>query len=394
MAIRSRRFIPIAAVAACPVIAMLIDQMARTISASWNFYKNNHFTVPAMPPRVELFLTLAGAVVVLSLGTWWGLKFKYVYLDPWPNDPKFSSIFMRMTASYAKPFYACKFIKDNKLSGKMFNYWTEGGFIAWGQQPDPNTGKTPLQLFMDGRAQAAYQIESFDLWTWIMSGGEPYRNARIRGAALDYKKIGQWISKELRSQNVWVALMPINDSTETFIKSLESNPDWPVVFLNNKERLYVDIKSPEGQGLFKGIPEEKTLYPDDFSRNLIIAHTLLSSYKGEAAMKQGLDYAIKAFELEPSPIPMQEIIYAARFSELRAGVYDFCKSYVGEFTENKKLYARKDGYRNRLMAALYACSYLYDVANDQKNADIAKFYAAKAGKCSEEQRQLTEGKRW
>jgi hypothetical protein len=34
MAIRSRRFIPIAAIAACPVMAMFIDQMTRTISAA------------------------------------------------------------------------------------------------------------------------------------------------------------------------------------------------------------------------------------------------------------------------------------------------------------------------------------------------------------------------
>ena len=78
---------------------------------------------------------------------------------------------MRMTASDAKPFAACEFIRRNKLSGKMFNYWTEGGFIAWGQDPDPETGRIPLQLFMDGRAQAAYDVNAFDLWTDIMSGG-------------------------------------------------------------------------------------------------------------------------------------------------------------------------------------------------------------------------------
>ena len=69
---------------------------------------------------------------------------------------------MRMTASYAKPFEACEFMRLNKLSGIMFNYWTEGGFIAWGQEPDPETGRTPLQLFMDGRAQAAYDVKVFD----------------------------------------------------------------------------------------------------------------------------------------------------------------------------------------------------------------------------------------
>ena len=81
------------------------------------------------------------------------MRFNTVYLDYWPADAKFTSVFMRMTASDAKPFAACEFIRKNKLSGKMFNYWTEGGFIAWGQDPDPKTGRIPLQLFMDGRAR-------------------------------------------------------------------------------------------------------------------------------------------------------------------------------------------------------------------------------------------------
>ncbi len=83
-----------------------------------------------------------------------------------------------MTASYAKPFEACEFMRLNKLSGIMFNYWTEGGFIAWGQEPDPETGRIPLQLFMDGRAQAAYDVSVFDLWSDIFSGGPlPYAAA-------------------------------------------------------------------------------------------------------------------------------------------------------------------------------------------------------------------------
>jgi len=226
MAVRSRRFIPIAGIAACPVVAMFIDQIIRGVSASRNFYANNRLKVSRMPRSLQLSFTVAGALAVLFFGTWWGLRFKLVYLDPWPSDPKLSSVFMRMTASDAKPFYALKFIKDNKLEGKMFNYWTEGGFIAWGQEPDPNTGKTPLQLFMDGRAQAAYNRDTFDIWTYIMSGGLPgsdgyeimqaaQMRARVSGKKMgqnltrdDYAKIGQSFSDELEKRNVWVVLMP------------------------------------------------------------------------------------------------------------------------------------------------------------------------------------------
>jgi len=61
----------------------------------------------------------------------------------------------------------------------MFNYWTEGGFIAW-DRTRPNTGKTPLQLFMDGRAQAAY--DPTISYSGKYNGGGPYfASARARG---------------------------------------------------------------------------------------------------------------------------------------------------------------------------------------------------------------------
>ncbi|MHC4755712.1 MAG: hypothetical protein ACYTBP_11275, partial [Planctomycetota bacterium] len=210
MAIRSRRFIPIAAIAACPVIAMFIDQIIRMICATRNLRRHNRFLVSPISARQKLCITYAGAAAVLFFGTWWGVKFKHVYLDPWPTNPKLNSVFMRMTASDVKPFYACQFIKDNKLSGKMFNYWTEGGFLAWGQQPDPNTGKTPLQLFMDGRAQAAYEPEFYRLWIHIISGGPTVRNATLRKQKLtssDYKKVGKWIDEQLKKYDVWLVLM-------------------------------------------------------------------------------------------------------------------------------------------------------------------------------------------
>jgi hypothetical protein len=294
MAIRSRRFIPIAAIVACPIIAMFIDQIIRAISATRNFRKHNRLTVSPMSVNVQLIFILAGAAAVLFFGTWWGAKFKRVYLDPWPADPKLNSVFMRMTASDAKPFYTLKFIKDNKLKGKMFNYWTEGGFIAFGQEPDPNTGRTPLQLFMDGRAQAAYDRRAFDLWSYIMAGGPPgstgqqiIQAATMRARAArknikeiltgdDYRNIGQSIGQALKERDVWVVLMPFGQFDSIFVKALQRNGDWFVVFLNNKQKLFVDITTPQGKAIFENM-DDKTVYPDDFSKSLALAHKKLLS---------------------------------------------------------------------------------------------------------------------
>jgi hypothetical protein len=393
MAYRSRRFIPIAAIAACPIIAMFIDQMTRTISAARNFYKYRSLSVSPVPYNLQLFFIFAAAVAVMAFGISWGLKFKRVYLDPWPTDPKLSSVFIRMTASHVKPFDACKFIRDNKLKGKMFNYWTEGGFIAWGQEPDPNTGRTPLQLFMDGRAQAAYEPKVYQIWSTIMSGGPIVQSAMIRKTTPDYAKVGQWIDEQLKKYDVWVVLIPLSDAevyNGPFVKSLERNPNWSLVFFNNTEKLFIDVTTPQGKELFEGIFNGKTLYPDEFSKDLIIAYNIV----GGTAKKQGLDFAIKAFNLYPSQAPIQIILPLAQYAELQPFVSDFCKNYFDEFAKDKSLYAKQDSYLHRIWAALVAGRYLRESAAKQGNTELVQFYDAKMKEYQSEQEPLQKKARW
>jgi hypothetical protein len=420
MAVRSRRFIPIAGIAACPVVAMLIDQIVRGVSASRNFYARNRLTVSPMPRSLQLSFTVAGALAVLFFGTWWGLKFKLVYLDPWPSDPKLSSVFMRMTASDAKPFYALKFIKDNKLEGNMFNYWTEGGFIAWGQDPDPKTGRTPLQLFMDGRAQAAYNRNIFDIWTYIMSGGLPgstgyeiMQAAQMRAGMSrknmgqfltpdDYVKIGQSMSDELEKRNVWVVLMPsavYNDPDQTSsyhtIKGFEQNLNWPIVFFNNRQKLYVDIRTPRGKELFEGIFNGTTIYPDDYHKNLIRAHSWFYYRPGIEEKKKALDFAITAFNLNPMPTTILEILLmATNFSELNSRVNQFCSDYFNEFTEKNNVWSKQDGYRHKVEAVRLACYHLKKLAQSQRNTELVNFYAGKEIEYLDELTRIHQSKRW
>jgi len=420
MAIRSRRFIPIAGIAACPVIAMFIDQIVRAVSASRNFHANKRLVVSPMPRKLQLIFIGVGALAVLFFGTWWGHKFKVVYLDPWPSDPKLSSVFMRMTASDAKPFYAMKFIRDNKLKGKMFNYWTEGGFIAWGQKPDPETGKTPLQLFMDGRAQAAYNRKAFDVWTNIMSGGLPgsrgyeimqaaQMRAQTTGMGLDeilspddYVTLGQSFSNELEKRNVWVVLMPsavYNDPDKPasyyVIKGLELNPDWPIVFLNNRQKLYVDIRTPQGKELFEGIFTGKTIYPDDYHLNLIRAHCWIRYRPGMEEKRKALDFGIKAFNLNPMPTTIFEILtMAANYSELSPTVDKFCSDYFDEFTEKENVWSRQDGYRHKVEAVQMACYHLKRLARARKDTKLMQFYADKEREYLLELASIHQSKRW
>jgi hypothetical protein len=442
MAIRSRRFIPIAAFTACPILALLTDRLARTVSAvgMWRslyvalVYVDALFIYLAVWLRAEglfpasrfwhkvdiglsvlgILLAVAlsillierlvrtarvvmdpqtpegfrlrpvpdwlrwgtlggGALIVLVLGLGWGLKFKRVYLDYWPADAKLKSVFMRMTASDAKPFLACQFLRDNKLSGNMFNYWTEGGFIAWGEEPDPQTGRIPLRLFMDGRAQAAYDVPTFDLWTGIMSGGPTVRKAfatNVRLTAADYAEIGDWVSEELRKHNVWVVLMPNGQFDKPFTAGLDSSRDWRLVFLSDKEKLFVDVQSPQGAELYQAMLTGKAVYPDEYHANLALGHNLLM-FTDPARKKAGLELIIKAFNSDPTPAPIIEMWVAAQFPELRPRIDEVCEQYVQTFDENKKTYVGTDGYNLRIEAARLALARLEQAAKVNGNAQAA-----------------------
>ncbi len=406
MAIRSRRFIPIAGVAACPILAMFIDQIIRAISAAGSFHRSKRLVVSPMPQSLRLPLGITGVVLVLFFGIWWGLRFKRVYLDPWPNDPDLDSVFMRMTASDAKPFYAGRFIRDNKLKGKMFNYWTEGGFLAFAQEPDPNTGRTPLQLFMDGRAQAAYNVETFDVWLAIMSGGPTVQAARERARATgqrvervmtsaDYRKTGDWISGHLRERDAWVVVMPALQFDQPIVRGLEHSPQWRLVFFNNKQKILVDGTTPQGRELFTKVLAGQAVYSDEFSGNLIAAHNAFLFGRGRSEHKHGFQLLKQALQMKPSPTPMLElIIIAARLPEVKADVEKLCKDFVDDYAKNRAKYSRQCGYRLRTEAVQLAYAHLQKAAQTQGDTDLTRFYGEERKKCLRERNRLSEQKRW
>ncbi|MBN1795929.1 MAG: hypothetical protein JW804_04590 [Sedimentisphaerales bacterium] len=404
MAVKSRRFIPIAAIAACPLAAMFIQNISGAISSALNFYRKGSISIPEVPRSLRKIFITVGMVLTLLFGVWWGLKFKRIYLDPWPQDDRLTSTFMRMTASYVKPFWACQFIRENNISGNMFNYWTEGGFIAYGQVPDPRTGKTPLQLFMDGRAQAAYDTSTFKQWSNIMAGtakgAKIAEGARVRGREpneKEYLEIGEELTKEFRrpGNNVWVVLMPFNDKTSIITNSLEIHPDWALVFYNNEQKLFVDVTVPQGKKLFMGLKDGSTKFPDEFSGHLTLAHNLLSSPGDINGAKEGLDHAIRALEQQPNQAAVLEISLATRYSGLVAPAASVLQSYVEDFAKKKdEIYSRRANYMNRLMTCGRAAVILANLAHRNNDMTLADRYGKMTEDYQEELQELNKNVSW
>lgn len=482
MAIRSRRFIPIAGYVACPVLALLIQEIAGRLLVVTGLRRQDKvdpaqlapaiaettilgvtaalliggvsyllvqqwlfFPIPGYPgfmqPRFWLILMLvilialafatvavlyaaakwrdastastrirelliahsvpAASVLLCALvvgfSVWFGVKFKRVYLDPWPLDAKYKSVFMRMTASYSKPFEACEFMRLNKLSGNMFNYWTEGGFVAWGQEPDPETGRIPLQLFMDGRAQAAYDVATFDRWSDILSGGPlPYRAVRA-GRELtvsDYAQIGKWVGEQLRQHGVWIVLMPDLQFDKPFTRGLEYSQDWRTVYTDDKQKMFVDVTSPKGAALYQGMFTGKTVYPNEYLSCLALGHNLLL-HTDVAQKKKGLEYLIKALHDYPSPAPMIDLLFIGlQFPELRARIDEVCQQYAKTFEEEQAAYARQDGFNFRLHVARMALARMTQAAKAANNTQAAQTFDDRIEQYKDQINWLQQQKKW
>jgi hypothetical protein len=395
MAVRSRRFIPNAASVACPVMALFIQQAICMTAARIQLARKQKLAVPPMPKILQSVLLVAAAGTVLFFGYFWGAKFKRVFLDPWPVDGKYDSVFMRMTASNVKPTDIGRFVRENKISGRMFNYWTEGGAIAFAQEPDPETGRTPLRLFMDGRAQAAYDHDKFQLWNYIKAGGPVSQNARLAKRKLttdDLTKIGKWIDQQMKKYNVWVIIMPVNEQNSTFVKSLKTKPNWATAYADTYQRMWVDTETPKGKTLMSDVVNKKAKFPNEFSMNFTIGGILVNATNPSWA-QLGYEHLKKAFQIRPSQISTIELIYAARHKNLNKLVRADTKLYFEEFTKNKDALSEEGGYEKRMLAAMMAGRLL---ATQFKRTDpeFAKQCASLTAEYVAEQKQTAKGSRW
>jgi hypothetical protein len=399
MAVRSRRFIPLAAAVACPLIALYIQQAFEMITAGSRFKKNQQLIPAALPAMFVNLLIMALTVLIITLGTIWSMKFKLVYLDRWANDDKRTSIFMRMTASYMKPFEVCQFINDNKLSGHMFNHWTEGGAVSFGQIPNPETGHIPLKLFMDGRAQAAYDHKTYKLWAEIKRGGPTVTRAAMAGRELtstDYVEIGKWINEKLKAYDVWVVLMPstqVNDPRyNCFTRSLSSTKNWRIAYLDNSQYLYIDTNTAKGKELINKVINQQATYPNEFSKFLSIGYNLLF-LRDEKASLMGFEYILKAFEIDPSEASMRLLRASVKRGHIRSRALSNREKFLADFTTNKNVYEKESGYLKKLMAARLAAGYLSAKYN-RSNPEKSKPYIVFSENCAKEFKKLYEKAKW
>jgi hypothetical protein len=166
------------------------------------------------------------------------------------------------------------------------------------------------------------------------------------------------------------------------------------VFINDKEKLYVDISRPRGLELFRGMEDGTTKYPDESMRNIMIANNALVFGTSPESFTKGLECAIKAYEENPTRLAMQMIqVYYDRYPPLRPQIYEYLKRSLNDFEANRKKYLSSDGYYHRIAGALTSIGYLEPIAEKENDKDLVQT-------CQREKSELMEianrinDKRW
>ncbi len=92
--------------------------------------------------------------------------------------------------------------------------------------------------------------------------------ARRELTANEYVKIGNWVSERLRKRGIWVILIPDQQFDKPFTRAFDLySKDWRTVYTDDKQKMFVDITSPKGAALFKGMFTGQTKYPNEYLRS-------------------------------------------------------------------------------------------------------------------------------
>jgi hypothetical protein len=157
MAVSSRRFIPLFAIAASPLLALALAPAARRLAALAGVQRAPAWLREAAPP-------LAAVAIGLFL----------VLPRPLP-----AVAFRATTLSYELPTDTLDFAVANRLSGRLFAFYTWGGYVDWRTE-----GR--LAVYIDPRAETLFAAATERTYGWIQNRG-PHWQEMLEGSG------AQWV---------------------------------------------------------------------------------------------------------------------------------------------------------------------------------------------------------
>jgi len=366
------------------------------------------------PKKVAQILAGATMTAALVVGLIFILAMRDLYYLPSLDGYK-NTLFRKMVGINDQPVRAIKFFQDNNIHGKVFNEWTNGGFIAFHQKPNPETGQPPCKVFMDGRSQAAYKVEHFDYWRTIkatrlgkedkyypevqqlaqrmklkttdprffdlllLNASRPikeypdrktYENQRRYFLSMMQLALTdqQLFANLLKRDGISAALLSLSRSPEQF-KLFGQLKEWSLVYIDDRNAIFLRNDAPENQKIIRQNPE-KLRYPDAFSRNYSLGYIFCYNSNPQI-IKRGINYLMATDRYTPT---IYNLIFSAG---TRLKMYDKLFKY---FDQQRRLYQDKVDSNDRFgrlinsVALTQACGILEQLSNIMKKPAEAEKY--------------------
>jgi len=214
MAIKARRFIPLAIVLLGPMVALRAEWLFRAIGRGW------------------LILPIAASLLVPATLAYHTL-FRHYDSDN-PFLPK-HTVFQRMIGYQKFPPGPADFIDLNNISGRVLNEWRWEGYLRW-RRPQ-------LKLFVGGRAQQVYRLQTYETLMHIVSRGDP---------------------SGLTRSGVGLVIIPSSQKYARLIGAMVAKPHstWAVVYADRRNVVVANAALPATRQLVDKAAAGRLKYPD------------------------------------------------------------------------------------------------------------------------------------
>jgi hypothetical protein len=387
LAVASARFVSLACITVAPFLAAWLDGAA-SVAADW-------VSLPAERMRALRIASDAGVwLVAVVAGSAFAVRAGRTYSGPWPQDAARTSVFDRMTHSHQRPWGPCSFLAANGVTGRMWNFWDEGGFLANCQQPDAASGSLPVQIFIDGRAQAAYDPEALRSYLDLLNGpGRSGQDGESLAAVTDLGTLRSWTARRLRELDVSLALIPAGSQRTAFARAAASMPGWQLVYIDAEHTLFADTGTTSGRALAERVASGAARYPDEATAKLTAAFGLLPP-RTEEDQRRAVELAELSYHAAPSSLAVLCATRAARTPAAGLKALTFCRAVADEFSSNQDRYREQAGYSVRLDAAARALEYVVTVARSTNQADLLRWAGSRLSACSDEQDKIAATVIW
>ncbi|MBN2376766.1 MAG: hypothetical protein JXD22_10210 [Sedimentisphaerales bacterium] len=238
MSLLSRRFIFLGGVVLAPFLAVLFQEIVNMVQIRKSHKRNLSLELKPLPGKFILPGVLASILATaIMVGVFYN-SIEEIYIK---SEPKNMSMFRKMVGVGDQPVDAIKYFDILKIKGVVFNEWTHGGFVAFGQTPDAKTGEPPCKVYMDGRAQAAYTLEHYLLWRELSSDG------KLLGQPLA-------VADRLKQDIAILQSVKTKEKVKKFLRDRQSL--YPIWFSKYYSRWYNNLNKEEILSVLKPTEEE------------------------------------------------------------------------------------------------------------------------------------------